>query len=272
MQDDHPSIVITDWVMAPMDGIEFCRLLRQKKLPHYAYVVLLTSKSQTADLVKGLGAGADDFITKPVHQGELLARLQTAVRILEQERRLTELARKDHLTGVLNRRTFYELFEMEWNRVTRYRHPLSCVMVDADYFKNVNDTYGHLVGDHVLWFLAQSLKSLSRGPDQICRWGGEEFCVLLPETDEQGARLWAERCCTTIAETSLTSGRHHLTVTASFGVAEWRGGYADARASARLRRPGPLRGEKGRQALRGVLQRTRRPGFAQLRKRLAGNL
>ncbi len=106
VQEDHPSIVITDWIMSPMDGIEFCRLLRQKKLPHYAYVILLTAKSQSEDLVKGLGAGADDFLTKPVNHCELLARLQTAMRILEQERQLNELARQDPLTKVLNRRTF----------------------------------------------------------------------------------------------------------------------------------------------------------------------
>jgi two-component system, cell cycle response regulator len=206
--------------MASMDGIEFCRNLRELKLPHYVYVILLTSKSHEDDLITGLSAGADDFLTKPFSHGELTARLQTAVRILELESRLNELARRDPLTGVLNRRTFHEVVQREWSRAVRYRHPLSCVMVDIDYFKRVNDTYGHLVGDHVLKFLAQSLEGQSRCPDYVCRWGGEEFCILLPETDEQGARLWAERCCWAIAEADISSDEHCLTMTASFGVAE----------------------------------------------------
>jgi two-component system, cell cycle response regulator len=220
LRQDCPYLVITDWLMSPINGIEFCRRLRREKLSHYVFVVLLTAKSQADDIITGLNAGADDFLTKPVRQGELFARLQTGLRILELEHRLSELARRDPLTGVLNRRTFYEVFEREWSRAIRYHHPLSCVMVDVDFFKKINDTYGHLVGDHVLKFLAQSLEGQSRCPDYICRWGGEEFCILLPETDEQGACIWAERCCSAIAEAEFCSGQHNVTMTASFGVAQ----------------------------------------------------
>jgi two-component system, cell cycle response regulator len=219
-----PYLVITDWLMSPMDGIEFCRLLRQEKLPHYIYVVLLTAKSQANDIVIGLNAGADEFLTKPLRQGELFARLQTGLRILKLEHRLNELARRDPLTGVLNRRTFYEVLEREWDRAIRYYHSLSCVMVDVDFFKKINDTYGHLVGDHVLKFLAQSLEGQSRCPDYICRWGGEEFCVLLPETNEEGAYTWAERCCAAIAAAEFCADQHSLTMTASFGVAQQQEG------------------------------------------------
>jgi two-component system, cell cycle response regulator len=220
IRTECPHLVITDWMMSPIDGIEFCKTIRQERLPHYVYIVLLTAKSQMDDMIEGLNAGADDFLTKPVRRGELFARLQTGLRILELEHRLSELARHDPLTGVLNRRTFYEIFEREWQRSIRYHHPLSCVMVDIDFFKKINDTYGHLVGDHVLKYLAQSLEGLSRRPDYICRWGGEEFCVLLPETDEQGACVWAQRCCSAIADAEFSTGQHNLTMTASFGVAQ----------------------------------------------------
>jgi two-component system, cell cycle response regulator len=198
--------------------------LREERLPHYVYVILLTARSQADDIITGLNAGADDFLTKPVRRGELFARLQTGVRILELEHRLNELARRDPLTGVLNRRTFYEVLEREWSRAVRYHHPLSCVMVDVDFFKKINDTYGHLVGDHVLKFLAQSLEGQSRCPDYLCRWGGEEFCVLLPETDENGAYTWAERCCSAIAAAEFSTDQHNLTMTASFGVAQRQDG------------------------------------------------
>lgn len=220
VRHDCPYLVLTDWLMYPMNGIEFCRILRQEKLSHYVYVVLLTAKSQANDIVTGLNAGADDFLTKPVSQGELFARLQTGMRIVELEHGLSELARHDSLTGVLNRRTFYEVFEQEWSRAIRYHHPLSCVMVDVDFFKKINDTYGHLVGDQALKFLAKSLEHQSRSPDYICRWGGEEFCILLPETDEQGARTWAERCCLALGKTNFCPGHPNVTMTASFGVAE----------------------------------------------------
>jgi two-component system, cell cycle response regulator len=219
VREECPYVVITDWLMSPMNGIELCRLLRQERLPHYVFVVLLTAKSQATDIITGLNAGADDFLTKPVDQGELFARLQTGLRVLELEHRLNELARCDPLTGVLNRRTFYEVLEREWNRASRHGHPLSCVMVDVDFFKRINDTYGHLVGDHVLKFLAKSLEGQTRCADYVCRWGGEEFCVLLPETDEEGACTWAERCSQAIAELEFCSDRH-ITMTASFGAAQ----------------------------------------------------
>jgi two-component system, cell cycle response regulator len=215
-----PYIIVTDWMMSPMDGIELCNQIRKMDLPHYVYLMLLTAKSEREDLITGLNAGADDFITKPFGEGEILARLQTAQRILDLEARLNDLARCDPLTGILNRRTFYQIFEREWERAERYKHPLSCAMVDVDFFKKVNDTFGHLVGDHVLKFLAHSLENLSRSPDYVCRWGGEEFCILLPETNEEGALCWANRCCSAIAEAEFCPNHHSLGITASFGVAE----------------------------------------------------
>jgi two-component system, cell cycle response regulator len=220
MRQECPYLVITDWHMSPVNGIELCTLLRKEKLPHYVYVVLLTSRSQSNDIITGLNAGADDFLTKPVHPGELSARLQTGLRILKLEHRLNNIAQHDTLTGALNRRTFYEIFDREWSRAVRHRLPLSCVMIDMDFFKNINDTHGHLVGDHVLKTFSDLLASLSRCSDYVCRWGGEEFCVLLPETDEAGAGLWAERCRTEIENKIFSSDQCRLAVTASFGIAQ----------------------------------------------------
>lgn len=227
VQQECPYFVITDWRMSPVDGIELCRLLRQESLPHYVYVVLMTAKTQADDIATALNAGADNFITKPVSRGELLARLQAGARVLELESRLSQLARCDPLTGVLNCRTFYQFLEKEWSRSVRYHHHLSCVMMDIDHFRLVNDTYGHAVGDEVLRGVAQLTEAKSRCPDYVCRWGGDEFYVLLPETDEDGAACWAERCCSTIAGTQFCVKGHRLSITSSFGVAQRIEGMQD---------------------------------------------
>jgi two-component system, cell cycle response regulator len=220
VREECPYFVVTDWSMLPVDGIELCQFLRKESLPHYVYIVLLTAKSRSDDIVTGLNAGADDFVTKPVNRGELLARLQAGARVLELERRLSELARSDPLTGLLNRGTFHELLEMEWSRSIRYGHPLTCVMLDVDFFKRINDTSGHLAGDNVLKTLAKTLQSVCRQADYVGRYGGDEFCILLSETDEQGALVWAERCRSAIAATVFGSGARRFAMTASFGVAE----------------------------------------------------
>jgi two-component system, cell cycle response regulator len=218
VREDCPYFVVTDWSMAPMDGIELCQRLRKENLPHYVYAVLLTAKSRTDDIVTGLNAGADDFVTKPVSRGELLARLQAGSRVLELEKRLGQLARSDPLTGLLNRATFHQLLEMEWSRATRYGHPLSCVMLDVDWFKKINDTYGHLAGDNVLKTLAATLQGVCRQADYVGRYGGDEFCVLLSETDEEGAKIWADRCRAAIAATAFP-GPLQLSITVSLGTA-----------------------------------------------------
>lgn len=226
-QKECPYFVLTDWRMSPVDGIELCRLLRQETLPHYVYIVLMTANNQADDIAIALNAGADDFVTKPVGRGELLARLHAGARVLELENRLSQLARCDPLTGVLNCRTFYQFLEKEWSRSIRYHHPLSCVIMDIDRFKSVNDTYGHAVGDEVLRGIAQLTDSKCRCPDYVCRWGGDEFYVLLPETDEDGAMCWAERCCSTIAGTQFSVKGHKLSITSSFGVAQREEGMQD---------------------------------------------
>jgi len=220
IEEDCPHYLLTDWLMPGMTGVELCRQVRQLELPHYLYVFIITWKSEQSAVVEGLSAGADDFLVKPIRADELLARMQTGARILALERRLREMARIDPLTGVLSRRAFHEQAERELRRASRHRLPLSCVMIDIDYFKKVNDTHGHPAGDTVLRELGQILQANCRGGDYLGRYGGEEFCALLTETREEGALVWAERARSAVHEGRIKLGNTALAVSASFGVAE----------------------------------------------------
>jgi two-component system, cell cycle response regulator len=219
IRGECPHIVITDWDMPSLNGVELCRQVRGEDLPRYVYVVMLTGSYQVS-LVEGFDCGADDFITKPVDASELLARLQSGSRIVDLESKLRLLAKCDPLTEVLNRRTFFELFEKEWQRSSRNQDVVSCLIMDVDHFKATNDNYGHQPGDRVLHAIAQVLQQQCRIPDSVCRYGGEEFCVLLPDTDEQGALRCAERCRRAIEQLRFGAPLEDLRVTASFGVAQ----------------------------------------------------
>jgi diguanylate cyclase (GGDEF)-like protein len=132
------------------------------------------------------------------------------------------MAHTDSLTGLMTQRCFYECLAKEWHRSRRSGHPLSCAMIDLDFFKQINDVHGHPAGDQVLKGVAELLQENCRASDSICRYGGEEFCILLPETNENDATLWAERVRQGIARMRITVGLRELRLTASFGVAEWR--------------------------------------------------
>jgi len=220
IEQQCPDFLITDWEMPVLDGLELCRAVRRMSLPHYLYVLFLTVKASSDEKVAGLDVGADDFLTKPVHRDELLAQMRSGARVLQLERRLSEMARTDSLTGLPTRRTFYEWLVKEWERVKRYGLPLSCVMIDIDFFKRVNDLHGHPAGDAVLRAIADALSQSCRGSDTVCRHGGEEFCVMLPETTEHGGALWAERVRKRLASLVTSVGEKHVRVSASFGVAQ----------------------------------------------------
>jgi len=223
---DCPDMLISDWDMPRMDGLELCSRIRREKLPHYLYVILLTAKSRVDDMVRGLDAGADDFLSKPILPAVLRARVRAGVRMLEMERQLLSLSQHDPLTGAVNRRSFTEHLHQEWGRAERTGRPLSCAMLDLDFFKRVNDTHGHTVGDEALRLVAGVLLDSRRTSDVVCRFGGEEFCVLLPETDEKGAANWAERVRKSIAELGIPVDDQTCHITASIGVGE-RVGRAD---------------------------------------------
>jgi diguanylate cyclase (GGDEF)-like protein len=150
----------------------------------------------------------------------LLARLEAGSRLLRMERQLRKNSCHDPLTGVLNRRAFQDRFAQEWGRAARYGHPLSCAVLDLDFFKRVNDTHGHAAGDAALVGVASLLTNLCRPSDIVCRCGGEEFSVLLTETNETGAVRWAERIRLALAGTTIPAAGVVLRLTASLGVAE----------------------------------------------------
>jgi diguanylate cyclase (GGDEF)-like protein len=220
IEAEHPRLLLTDWEMPHMNGLELCRWVRSQSFSHYIYTIFLTVRTDSADMLKGLEAGADDFLKKPVDRNELLARIRAGSRVMELERRLSMLANTDGMTGLATRRVLFDQLRREWARSERYHSPLSCVMIDVDFFKRVNDIHGHPAGDEVLRQLGQLFTRSLRTSDYIGRYGGEEFCVVLPETTEEQAHQWAERVRAQVAELPIVVGEVMLSVTASFGVAQ----------------------------------------------------
>jgi two-component system, cell cycle response regulator len=220
------SIVLTDWLMPEMSGLELCEAIRQKENKGYVFIVLLTAKDSKQDIIRGLEAGADDYLTKPVNYGELIARLNSGTRILHLEKNLKEANEKirilsitDPLTGCYNRGYMMPKFALEVKRGGRYMRPLSLIFCDLDHFKQINDTYGHQAGDHVLKEFALCINELIRADvDWITRYGGEEFLLILPETPPESAYGVAERIRLAFAERKIVWDGVTIPVTASFGV------------------------------------------------------
>jgi diguanylate cyclase (GGDEF)-like protein len=218
-QTDQLRLVITDWMMPGLDGPDLVRRVRAANWSHYTYLILLTSKDTKRSLLMGLEAGADDYLTKPFDREELIARLKIGERLLNLEARLHELATHDSLTGLLNRRALYDTARIELERAARDGSAVSFILLDLDLFKNINDQYGHLTGDQVLRLLADILLQHKRSYDQVGRWGGEEFLVLLPKTSLADGYLVAERFRASIAAAQLLlPGGQSLEFRASFGV------------------------------------------------------
>ncbi len=229
IDSDDFQLMITDWEMPEMDGIALCSALRALKRTGYIYTILLTARDAVEHVVTGLQAGADDYLTKPVIEPELIARLNTGKRIVTLERSLRtaneenrRLSITDPLTGAYNRRYLMEQLPREIDRAVRYGRPLSLIMCDVDHFKKINDTYGHLVGDEVLkWFVAK-LQHGVRGSDWVARYGGEEFVIVLTETTVANGTTAAEHLREQVQAVDFASEGATFKVTASFGVAGWK--------------------------------------------------
>ena len=204
---EKPDLVLLDVVLPDKDGHEICRFIKMNEAIHDIPVIMLTAKGKVEDKVKGLNIGADDYLPKPFDEMELLARINAFLRIkrlqdeLKQKhgqlekllKKVETMAITDVGTGLFNRRHFLENLDKEFTRAKRYNSPLSCIMIDIDHFKKVNDTYGHLVGDSVLEEIGKLIRDNSRNIEIAARYGGEEFVILLPETDLEGAEKPARR-------------------------------------------------------------------------------
>jgi len=213
LQKETIPLVLTDWVMPQMHGPELIRKIRAANFPHYTYIILLTARTAHQDLVDGLTSGADDYLVKPFDSDEMNARLQIAERILGLETKLREmldqmkvLALKDSLTGILNRRAIFETAEDELDRAHRENSSLSLLMADLDHFKTINDRFGHAAGDLALRLAVETIVNNLRQYDSVGRWGGEEFLIVLPNTESAEAFQIAERLRLSIARAEMDLG------------------------------------------------------------------
>lgn len=182
-RERRPDLVLLDIMMPDLDGYEVCRRLKMDTATSDIPIIFVTARDEPEHEVKGLEMGAVDFISKPVHSSIVLARIRTHVVLKQQSEQLHSMAMTDALTGVASRRSIEERLDSEWRRCQRKRVPLAVIMIDIDYFKLYNDTYGHQAGDNCLQHIASALKEgLRRAGDLLGRYGGEEFICLLPET------------------------------------------------------------------------------------------
>jgi diguanylate cyclase (GGDEF)-like protein len=232
-KEADPDLVLLDVVMPGLDGYETARVLRGTA-DEWVPIIFLSGKGESADLEAGIDAGGDDYLTKPVDQLVLEAKMRSMSRIARMRRQLVEngtslktaneallrLVDVDGLTGLANRRRLDLKLEEEFGRCARSELPLSVVLLDIDHFKRFNDTHGHLGGDECLKQVARLIESgTSRHADLAARYGGEEFCLVLPETDAAGAQLVAERLRASVAALVIAlDPERTATVSASFGV------------------------------------------------------
>jgi two-component system, cell cycle response regulator len=224
-QPDAPQMVILDWMMPGLDGIELCRRIRNDKTGPYKYVLLLTAKGSKEDVIAGLEAGADDYLTKPFDVNELRARVRSGKRILELQDALLRVqtalqfeSAHDHLTGLWNRGAIMDLLHRETQRSERTGEPLGIMMADLDHFKRINDSYGHQTGDAVLREVARRLLASVRNYDYVGRYGGEEFLIVLGNSPAAALKITAERMRLCISRHPVETDAGAIAVTVSLGL------------------------------------------------------
>lgn len=228
-----PPLLITDWEMPDITGIELCERIRRDFPTSYTYIVILTGMTDTDKIVKGLAAGADDYLTKPFHAKELLARLGVGRRLVDLHRQLEaknlllqELALTDGLTGLPNRRAVEAWAVRQLKGAARHGFPFWVALADLDRFKRVNDTYGHDAGDTVLKKFAEILKANTRGSNICARFGGEEFLLVLTHVDKKGVEVAIERMREQLEGQTFRFGDRTLGITVSFGVSGFQASEA----------------------------------------------
>jgi len=217
IEKNRPDILVIDVNMPYITGFEICKKIKEDKDKEFIYVIILTGSSVSPeDRERGFDYGADDYICKPFHNKEFLGRIKAALRIKKLHDEVFRLSITDELTGLYNRRYFEQLAANEFYRAERYHRPVSCLLVDIDHFKKINDTYGHEPGDFVLKEMSRILKR-ARQSDQVCRWGGEEFIILLPGTGSEGAYKFAEHLRETVEKEVFQYQDKKINLTVSIG-------------------------------------------------------
>lgn len=233
-----PDLIILDVMMPVMDGLEACRIIKQNPLTDDIPVIFLSARDETEIKVNSLILGANDYIIKPFKAEELLARVDVALRLKRERDRLRQTASEaitvaeqaqekaltDALTGLLNRYGLQRAISREMARARRYLRPLSCLMIDIDFFKKINDVYGHPVGDTAIQQVGTVLTQSVRSSDMVFRYGGEEFIVLLPETDIDGACALGEKIRAIVESRMFGNGERVFPITLSIGAAALKNG------------------------------------------------
>ena len=217
-QQQEVTLLISDWMMPDIDGPTLCSMIRGERRLHYTYIILLTTLAGRGRYLDGMRAGADDFITKPLDQEMLAARLMVAERILALHDQLREQALHDPLTGLLNRGAIEARLQQEIDRATRTGQPLGVLLADLDYFKQINDRHGHPAGDAVLCESARRMGAALRAYDAVGRYGGEEFLFVVPGCDWPGIVTLAHRLCQAVATTPVNTPVGPLDASASVGA------------------------------------------------------
>ncbi len=222
--EDPPRLLLLDWMMPQLNGLELCQRIRQQDNDEPPFIILLTSRRETADIVAGLASGANDYVAKPFENAELQARLQVGRRMVNMQTQLSVAAQAliyqasyDDLTKLMNRRGVMDALAKEFARAQRESQTLCVGLCDIDHFKQVNDTYGHLVGDVVLSEVAKRMEVTLRPYDHIGRYGGEEFLIVLTANRDQASIIF-ERLHRAVTDTPIIVGQAKLGVSVSCGV------------------------------------------------------
>ncbi len=240
VQADEPDVVVSDWMMPGLTGLQLCANIRAHGLGGYCYFIMVTGQGGLDEILEGMSAGADDYLVKPLNCDDLAARLIAAGRVTALHRQLTqqrtdletlnrelaEIARRDPLTGLGNRRALHEYLELFEARVARYGHRYCLALLDVDHFKSYNDTFGHQAGDEILQTVATQLTDHARGGDALYRYGGEEFLCIFPEQSLETGTIAVERMRRSIQDLAIPHPGNPLGVlTISAGMAVLEAGH-----------------------------------------------